>query len=446
MVHAFFRMNVVLLATYEMGRQPFGLASPAAWLREEGHRVTLADLSVERFPEAAIRDADLVGFYLPMHTATRLATRVIARVRSVNASAKLCAFGLYAPLNEALLWRLGVETIIGGEFEAALTALASGVAVPNSFTSFEKLHFRVPDRTGMQALSKYAGLNVLGESRVTGYTEASRGCLHLCRHCPIVPVYQGQFRVVQADVVLADVRQQVEAGAQHITFGDPDFFNGPTHALRLVEALHREYPSVTYDVTIKIEHLLRHCRLLPVLKQTGCLMVTSAVESIDDAVLQALQKNHTRRDFEDVVRLFHEHNLVLVPTFIAFTPWTTRESYRELLRALSELDLVENVASVQLALRLLVTVNSRLLELDDVRERVMGFDDEALTHRWRHRDPSVDELSARALMLVDVEQKRGATRRQIFQTLWELVDDTPLENFDLVGRADVPYLNEPWYC
>ncbi len=108
------------------------------------------------------------------------------------------------------------------------------------------------------------------------------GCKHRCRHCPIVPVYDGQFRVVPADVVLADIDQQVGAGAEHITFGDPDFFNGPTHARRIVEALHARHPALTYDVTIKVEHLLKHRELLPVLARTGCLFVTSAVEAVDD--------------------------------------------------------------------------------------------------------------------------------------------------------------------
>ena len=39
------RVRVALISTYEMGRQPFGLASPAAWLRRAGAQVTALDLS-----------------------------------------------------------------------------------------------------------------------------------------------------------------------------------------------------------------------------------------------------------------------------------------------------------------------------------------------------------------------------------------------------------------
>ncbi len=247
-----------------------------------------------------------------------------------------------------------------------LAGSGSGVQT-EPLISLDRLQFQVPLRSELPPLEKYARLQIGGSSKRAGYTEASRGCKHLCRHCPVVPVYQGSFRVVQPEVVLADIRQQVAAGAEHVSFGDPDFFNGPTHAMRIVDALNREWPALSYDATIKIEHLLKHRDLLPRLRETGCLFVTSAVESVDDAVLAKLDKGHTRADFIEVAREFRSAGLTLAPTFIPFTPWTTRESYRELLELLVELDLVEHVAPVQLALRLLIPRGSRLLELDDVQ-------------------------------------------------------------------------------
>ena len=151
---------------------------------------------------------------------------------------------------------------------------------------------------GLAPLSQYATLDMGdGRRKVVGSTEASRGCKHLCRHCPVVPIYHGQFRVVPPEVVLADVLAQVLAGAEHITFGDPDFFNGPTHAMKIVAALHARHPAVSYDVTIKVKHLLHHRDLVPRLAGTGCAFVTSAVESVDDRVLTLFDKGHTREDF-----------------------------------------------------------------------------------------------------------------------------------------------------
>ena len=427
-------VKIVLISTYELGHQPFGLASPKAWLAREGHDVRCLDLAVERFDESAVRDAEMVAFYLPMHTATRLAVPVIERVKGLNPGARLAAYGLYAPLNEELLRGLGIGAIAGGEFESGLAAFARGEN--SARVSLERLQFLRPDRSDLSG--EYARLRLASASKQVAYTEASRGCKHLCRHCPIVPVYNGQFRVVQRDVVLEDIRQQIAAGAEHVTFGDPDFFDGPTHALRIAEALHVEFPSVTYDATIKIEHLLKHRDLLPGLRDTGCLFITSAVESVDDAVLEKLEKNHTRRDFFEAVALTRACGVTLQPTFIAFTPWTTIDGYRDFLRVLGELELVENVAPVQLALRLLITSKSRLLELDI---EVGAFDPKLLVYPWKHRDPEVDRLAARAFKII--AKKR--TRSEIFREVAALVD-LPLENYHLIDRAAIPYLDEPWYC
>jgi hypothetical protein len=250
--------------------------------------------------------------------------------------------------------------------------------------------------------------------------------------------------VVQREVVLADIRQQVAAGARHITFGDPDFFNGPTHAMRIVEALHAEFPEVTYDATIKIEHLKQHRDLLPALKETGCLFVTSAVESVDDAVLARLEKGHTRRDFFDVAQGMREIGLALQPTFIAFTPWTSIETYGALLRALAELELVENTSPVQLALRLLVTQNSRLLELPELRAVIGEFDEKALVYPWKHPDAQMDQLASCVFQTVSRRQDQNKSRAEIFGELWELVLRTPAPV--LAPQAAVPHLDEPWYC
>jgi hypothetical protein len=304
-----------------------------------------------------------------------------------------------------------------------------------------------PNRAGLPTLDRYATLRLPdGTHRIAGATEATRGCKHRCRHCPIVPIYNGQFRVVPADVVLADIDQQIAAGAGHITFGDPDFFNGPTHARRIVEALHARHPAVTYDVTIKVEHLLNHRELLPLLVRTGCLFVTSAVEAVDDAILDRLEKRHTRADFVAAAALCRDAGLTLSPTFVAFTPWTTRQGYADLLETVRSLDLVEHVAPVQWGLRLLVTHGSRLLELDDIQARVRPFDPVTLTYPWVHEDPRVDALQSEIMRMVGVGVSRS--RRDVFSAVAALagVASTGTTATSLPARATIPYLNEPWYC
>jgi radical SAM superfamily enzyme YgiQ (UPF0313 family) len=287
------------------------------------------------------------------------------------------------------------------------------------------------------------------ERRVAGYTEASRGCKHRCRHCPIVPVYDGRFRIVAPEIVLADARAQVAAGARHITFGDPDFFNGIRHARAVLEGFARECPGVSYDVTIKVEHLLRHADALPLLRETGCAFVTSAVEALDNRVLGYLEKGHTRADVQRAVALCAEAGVPLSPTFVSFTPWTTIDSYRDFLSVIDRLNLVEHVAPIQYAIRLLVTSRSRLLELDDIRTLVKPFDPVSLTYPWTHPDPAVDQLHDAVSRIVGVTIT--ASRPEIFARVRDAAEaggDTTIRRHlpILPSRASIPYLTEPWYC
>ena len=415
-------MEVVLISTYDLGRQPFGLASPAAFLRAAGHSVHCLDLTRTTLDAAVVRGAALVAFYLPMHTATRLALPVIDRVRVVNPAAHVCAYGLYAPLNAEVLTEHGVGTILGPEFESDLVRLASeDVAQAFRPAGIGRVAFIQPDRSDLPSLARYASLQIGGERRTVGYTEATRGCKHRCRHCPIVPVYDGRFRAVPLDVVLADVRAQVAAGAQHITFGDPDFFNGPTHALAIVDALAAEHAGVSYDVTIKVEHLKQQAAALPRLRDTGCAFVTCAVESFDDRVLAKLEKGHTRADIAEVVAHTAAIGLALSPTFVAFTPWTTRETYVDMLSEIQRLGLVPAVSPIQYAIRLLIPQGSRMLELEDVRAVIERFDPASLSHVWRHPDPRVDALQRTLEQLVG--QRLNAPRDEVFARVWELAHD-----------------------
>lgn len=453
-------MNIVLISTYELGRQPFGLASPAAWLRKRGHSVTCLDLSRQALDENAVRGAQLVAIYLPMHTATRLAAKLLPTLRQLNPEAHLCCYGFYAPMNAEYLRSLGVSTVLGGEFEQQLAQLAERLASHGASSqsaqlepaiSLERLTFEVPDRRGLPPSEKYAHLVVPSSGfRIVGSTEASRGCKHLCRHCPIVPVYKGVFRIVQRDVVMQDIRQQVATGAQHISFGDPDFFNGIRHAMGLVEEFHREFPGITYDVTIKIEHLRKYESYLLKLKETGCLFVISAVESLDDAVLRALDKGHTREDFVHVVRTFRALGLTLHPTFVPFTQWTTFENYLDLLRTLYEEELIENVAPVQLGIRLLIPEGSRMLELEEVRGNVGTFDAESLFYPWKHPDPRLDALGETVQAIAAEADRRKESRTATFGRIWKAAHvaaglQTP--ELHLAQRASaIPFLSEPWYC
>ena len=447
--------KTVLVNPYELGRQSFNLAAPAALLKAAGFEVVCLDLALQKLDPAALQGAGLVAIHLGMHTATRIAVAALPRIRALAPSAHLCMYGLYAAVNQSLLRGLGVQTLLGGEFETGLLALAGRLrggdhgAQREPLVDVSRVAFLRPDRSGLPKLDRYAHLVLPdGSTKIVGFAESTRGCKHLCRHCPVVPVYQGRFRAVDRDVVLADIEQQVLAGAAHISFGDPDFFNGPTHAMRVLEAMHARFPSVSFDATIKIQHLLDHAELLPRLRECGCVFVTSAVEAVDDRILGYLDKHHTRADFERALALCRENGIALAPTFVPFTPWTTLEGYLELLHELVRLALLEAVPPVQLSIRLLVPQGSYLLRLPGFADKLEPFDPRLLGYPWRHADPRVDALQAQ--VQATAMRMEDAPRAEVFGEIWRLAHSAAGLPAPPLGAAasglPIPRLSEPWYC
>ncbi len=440
-------MKVLLISPYELGRQPFSLAHAAALLRARDHEVVLIDLAQGSLPREGLEDFDLIGISLGMHTATRIAASLLPMLRRKATQARLVCYGVYAPPNQGLLEGLGVDVVLGPEFENDLIALTEDEEPGRR----AKVTFVVPDRKGLPALTRYAHLQLPGGGRKTvGFVEASRGCKYLCRHCPLVPVYEGRFRAIPREMVIADAEQQIAEGATHLSFGDPDFLNGPTHALRLLEALHERWPEITFDATIKISHILAHRDLLPRLREFGCLFMTTAAESFDDTVLGFLDKGHTGEDIPHAVALARQAGIAIAPTFVPFTPWTTLEGYIALLTQVRDLGLINGVSPIQLAIRLLVPQGSYLLRIPGFQGHLKPFTDAILGYPWASPDPRVDMLQAHLQAWVEHAEGEGRDRLSAFAGLWRLAHEAagrkaPALAADCAG-PHIPRLSEPWYC
>jgi len=419
---------ILLIACYELGHQPLGIASPLGWLEDDGFWPATMDISVERFDAEKVARAQFVGIAVPMHTALRLGVRVAERIRALNPTCHVCCYGLYAALNAEYLLAHGADSVIGGEWEGPLSALVAsldagvagsveGVSRPAQLTGpfLRRLDLRVPSRRGLPPLKRYAHLERDGLRLPAAYVEASRGCKHLCLHCPIPPVYGGRFFAVEQAVVLQDIRQVVQAGAAHITFGDPDFLNGPTHALRIARAVHAEFPEVTFDFTTKIEHILEQQALFSEFAELGCVFVVSAVESLSDTVLANLEKGHTRADVFAALAIMRRAGIALRPSLVSFTPWTTLGDYLDTLEVVEREGLVDSIDPVQYAIRLLIPPGSVLLDRASIRPFLGPLDQAAFSHRWTHPDRRMDELHGAVTRLVEEATKENEDPAVTFQ-------------------------------
>jgi radical SAM superfamily enzyme YgiQ (UPF0313 family) len=461
---------VLLVSCYELGRQPLSLATPLAFLRAAGFAPAAVDTTVEPLTDTAIRRARFVAIAVPMHTALRLGTAVARRIRDVNPEAHICFCGLYATLNAGYLFAEGLgDSVIGGEVDAPLTALVTALnngeaasSVPGIGTPERAagpvlepapptLQLTTPDRRGLPELRRYAGLDRNGEVVLAGAIEATHGCHHECRHCPIPPIYGGKFLVVPRPVVVADARAQIAAGARHLTFGDPDFFNGPGHGLRIMRELRADYPDLTFDVTIKVEHLIQHQRWLPELAELGCVFVVSAVESLSDLVLAKLEKGHTRADVLTALNLLDAVDIPMRPSLLPFTPWTTIEDYLDLLRFVAVQDMFDHIDPIHFSIRLLVPPGSSLLDDPTSAEWLGPLDAANFTYRWESPDPRLDHLQREIAAIVEAGSSIGEQARDTFRAIWDVthaVAGLPLPPLPepVVYRRRPPRLTEDWFC
>jgi radical SAM superfamily enzyme YgiQ (UPF0313 family) len=468
--------SILFISCYELGHQPIGIAQPKGFLEQAGFAPAGLDIAVEDMDETALRLARFVGISVPMHTALRLGVRVAELIRAINPACHICFYGLYASINAEYLLQNLADSVVGGEYEIPLRSLIEALDREQTVSLLEGVSSRnrvvspslqrvyspsvslapppIPSRSGLPMLERYARLEQHGTERLVGYVEASRGCLHRCLHCPIVPVYDGRFVLVPEAVVLEDIRRQVHAGATHITFGDPDFLNGPGHSLSIVRAMHEEFPHLTFDFTAKIEHLLKRRALMPGLGAQGCLFVISAVESFSDHVLELLHKGHTGADIIEALGMLREAGIALRPSLVAFTPWTTLDDYERMLDMVDAHDLIDATDPVQLSIRLLIPPGSALLAKSDIQRFLGPLDQASFQYPWTHPDERMDRLHQAVSAIVEASAKEEEDAMVTFDRIRAIADtiagrraeSSTRTRMSRPDRPKPPRLTESWFC
>jgi radical SAM superfamily enzyme YgiQ (UPF0313 family) len=446
-------MRVLLVSCYELGHQPLHVASPAAFLRAAGHEVRGVDLAVEPLDNGAVDWAEMVGVAVPMHTAMRLAVPVVERVRARRGRGVVIAvYGLYAPLCARVHTDGTVDHAVGGEYEEELVRIADGIPSGRTVV-LDRLRFPTPARDLLPPLESYARLLVGGEERLAAAVDATRGCVHRCRHCPVPAVYDGRIRVVGREPLLDDVAQLHAMGARHLSFGDPDFLNAVPHALATARAVHAAFGDLSFDVTAKVEHILENPGIWPELASLGLLFVVSAVESLSPRVLGILDKGHAPQDARHAVELLRRHGVEMRPSLLPFTPWSTLADYLELLDFVSGCDLVENVDPVQLSIRLLLPDGSLLLDHPEMQPHLEGYDPASFSHLWRHPDAAMDALQLRVSTLVAADADAGVAPADTHARVRRLAAEAAASagvRWDAAAPVAVtsgrPRLSEPWFC
>ena len=445
-------MRLLLVSTYELGRQPVHLSSPAAALRQEGIAVTTIDLSVVAWDPSRLDDVDAVAFSVPMHTAMRLAVPVAESIRRHRSDLPIAFYGLYAAVGSGRNLGEVADALLVGEYEADLVAWAHGAGDGSAKSSGVSRHrgrsrFHRPDRSGLPSHDNYARLEWMGEARLAGAVEASHGCRHRCRHCPIPVVYDGRMRVVGAESVLADIDQLAAGGVQHVTFGDPDFLNAPRYSMDLLRAAHAAHPDLTYDVTVKVEHILDHDTLWAEMAALGVLFVVSAFESTDRRTLDILDKNHTADDMARAVEVLRSAGIHVRPTWLPFFPWTTPAHLVDIVGFLDRHRLLSTTDPVQLAIKLLIPEVSLLENHPVVAPHLTTYRPESLSWAWEFENATVERLHDEIDAIAAEGSDCGAEAIETLGSIRDRVGSVAgVDLGPMPVSAPAPRLTETWFC
>lgn len=452
-------MHVLVLSLYDLGRPPIEAFAIAEHVRRSaGNDPTwsaeVVDVSVENWPTERVSAADVVVLSVPMHTASRMAVEASARIRSEGSGAVIVGLGLYAHLAGSALDNAVTASFGPNELNAFARWLTQQKTTESLALPFPGSPSVAPAMSFV-SLDRYSQLAVGDDRRIAGALYASTGCLHRCTHCPVPVAFNGRIRLPAIDSVLADADAQIAAGALHMSFADPDFLNAPSHARRVIRALRERHPSVTFDCTVKVEHILRHSTVWPELAAAGCLFVVSALESVDNEVLKILDKGHTAAEGEQAVHVLRSAGIEIRPSLLPFTPWTTIRGIAELFAFAERCDLLDSIDPVQYSIRLLVPQGSLLATHPALLPYRGDYDDAAMTYRWTAADAAVDALQIHLAAIADAGATQDQPPRQTYARMRSAVADAlgPREAQTVFterirfGSTEArPRMTEPWFC
>mgnify|MGYP000742691943 FL=1 len=428
-------MKILLLSFYDLGKQPKIISELYKKLDNGSNQIDIIDYSIEE-KDLTLDNYDVLGIYASMHTASVLAEQYLRDRKLPN---KLFVFGLYANVFSEMFSNFqSIHSFDSDELESLLQVQL------NLNYSFKHT---VPDRTILPSITDYSHIVDGSNNLIAGSVETTYGCKHECTHCPVPIEFKGMFKTFGTEKIITDVTNQVEEGAKHISFNDPDFFNGPKHALKILQLLNEKHPSITYDSTIKVEHILKYPDYFQELKNLNMLFVISAFETTNDHVLNILQKNHSFNDLNKAVELSLENKIDIRPTWMPFSPWTEQNDLISIIKLIENYKLRETVDPIQLTIKLLVPKNSLILKRPEMKEYLLDYDPSSFSYAWKYKFPNIDNIQNELFTYVLQHESENEYAQYLgLVDILESHTNETLLNSEKYSQRIVPKLSETWFC
>ena len=428
-------MKILLTSFYDLGKQPKIIAEIVDRYNSSEIDFDFFDFSVED-QNIDLENYDVLGIYAPMHTATILSIEYIKDKKLPN---KMFTFGLYGSVLED--FNSSIRYI--KDIESDELALFLEINDDHQFS----LKNNIPNRQIFPDISNYAHLVDGSNNLIAGSVETTYGCKHSCTHCPVPISFNGSFKTYSLEKIVSDVENQVKQGAKHISFNDPDFFNGPIHALKILESLNEKFPSITYDSTIKVEHIIKYKKYFKELSSLNMVFVISAFETTNDIVLSILEKNHTSNDLNNSIEISQDFGIDIRPTWMPFSPWTELNDLSNIVKLIEKYELRETVDPIQLTIKLLIPKHSLIIKKPEINKYLGNYEKNSLSFKWEYENNDVEKLQSSLFDFILNNSELDDHKQYLgMVNIIEKCTDTKLLTNSSYDFKNVPKLSETWFC
>ena len=428
-------MKILLTSFYDLGKQPKIIAEIVDRYNFSEIEFDFVDFSVEN-QNIDLENYDVLGIYAPMHTATILSIEYIKDKILPN---KMFTFGLYGSVLED--FNSSIRHI--KDIESDELALFLEINDDHQFS----LKNNIPNRQIFPDISNYAHLVDGSNNIIAGSVETTYGCKHSCTHCPVPISFNGTFKTYSLEKIISDVENQVNQGAKHISFNDPDFFNGPIHALKILESLNKKFPTITYDSTIKVEHIIKYKKYFKELSSLNMVFVISAFETTNDLFLSILEKNHTSNDLNTSIEISQDFGIDVRPTWMPFSPWTELNDLSNIVNLIEKYKLRETVDPIQLTIKLLIPKHSLIIKKPEINKYLGNYEKNSLSFKWEYENNDVEKLQSSLFDFILHNSELDEHKQYLgMVNIIEKFTDTELLKNSTYDFKNVPKLSETWFC
>ena len=327
---------------------PLGIGYLATVLRQDGHRVRIADLNMDsRGLLDRADEFDLVGISgdTPRHG---LSLKLAARIKEQGVPVVMGGPHVSFRVEENL--RHGpVDYVVRGEGERSFQALVrdlqeggDGLGVPGiscrnggevvhnpetSFLDINDIPLPSRDLLPMSSYRVYVG-NRLGTTVI-----GSRGCPFNCSFCSSSELFGLKWRPREPEAVMDEVEfLHRHYGFRAVLFMDDNFTLDPDRTIRICELMAKRDLDVLWWCFSRMTTVTQREDMVQSMAEAGARQVFMGVESPHREVLEHYGKKATSDDAEKAVRILRKYGLRIYGSLIIGDPQEDRAMIRETIR------------------------------------------------------------------------------------------------------------------